>query len=774
MRVTRDFERIYRDENDPWDIQDADSQRYECYRELVLEHANKHGTMLDIGCGLGAFLARFRDEFASLTGVEVSERAVLRGRRRFPFIDFKHGSAADLASVLPDAERFDAIVCSDVIYYLRERHRRRVLRWIADHLEPDGLAFIAAWAPGGRYLDADELRRLIGLDLAIERSLQLEGGHAVFVCRPRRVLVALTVDYETWQPLPEGKTIDWDRDVLGPTARLLDVFDSEGAVLTLMAEMGEYLWLVEHDPGMARRMEEQWREAVRRGHDVQMHLHPAWLPELGARRDGDTWFWDPRFARAHDYPGDLAALIGRCKLALENAIRPADPAYEVSSFRAGAYEAQPFIRLYDALAENGITCDSSVLPGDRRSDRHYDYSLAYSSHQPYFASRFDPQLKGSPAEHALVELPAFVATRRGLRWTFDDGEGRRFAWRLLKARMRERRIPATQALRLERRVRGGLGLAYSHLRRWRRQVNRFLPRPIAHLTAHYEPERLVEHEYFVMVAHTKAELDFDVIAEGLRTLRRAGIELCSLTALARVSRDELIRTISPDRGSEAARQVRRERRAVLATERNVEQSRELQRRIPADCRRVLDLGCGAGDWSAAIARQLPDAEVVGIDVGADFIVAADHVHRDRRVSFAVEDFAELSFADGAFDCVYADNSLEHAYDVSCTLAEVGRVLSPGGILVAAIPADALDAEHICDNHTWKTAAHDVRARLEHAGFAGIEIDEVDIYRQLGAAPYPPARDIMLYVRAWRSLNGRRAAEDRTTVTALPRRSRATL
>jgi SAM-dependent methyltransferase len=542
MRVTRDFEDIYRNQDDPWDIQNADSQRYERYRELVLEHAGERGTMLDIGCGLGAFLARFRGEFASLKGVEISELAVLRGRKRFPFIDFTRGSAADLACVLADARRFDAIVCSDVIYYLRERDRRRVVRWIADHLAPGGLAFIAAWAPGGKYLDANELRRLLGLDLAIERGMVLDGGHAVFICRPRRALVALTVDYETWQPLPEGKAIDWDRDVLRPTARLLDIFDAEGAVLTLMAEMGEHRWLLEHDPPVARRMEEQWRDAVLRGHDVQLHLHPAWLPELGACRDGEMWFWDSRFARAHDYPGDLAALIGRCKTTLENAIRPADATYEVSSFRAGAYEAQPFARLYDALVVNGITCDSSVLPGDHRPDRHYDYRHAYSTHGPYFADRSDPQHRAPAGERAVVELPAFVATYRGLRWTFDDGEGKRFARRLLVARRRERRMPSAQVLRFARRVYGTLPGAYGSLlsRRW--LDRRSLPRALTFLFGSTVRDRAVAHEYFVMVAHTKAELDFKAITEGLRRLNAAGVEMRSLTELAKLAKAELERS----------------------------------------------------------------------------------------------------------------------------------------------------------------------------------------------------------------------------------------
>src|SRR5438270_13532009 len=120
-------------------------------------------------------------------------------------------------------------------------------------------------------------------------------------------------------------------------------------------------------------MEEQWRDAVARGHDVQLHLHPNWLPEMEPTVKDGRWQWDMERTRASDYPGDLAEAIGRCKTALEEAIGPISPDYEVVAYRAGTYEAQPFDRLYDALLANDIWCDSSVLPGDRRSDRHYEY-----------------------------------------------------------------------------------------------------------------------------------------------------------------------------------------------------------------------------------------------------------------------------------------------------------------------------------------------------------------------------------------------------------------
>ena len=146
-------------------------------------------------------------------------------------------------------------------------------------------------------------------------------------------LIAVTIDYETWHPVPAGKTIDWDRDVFQPCEELLDLFDQEQAHLTLMAEMGEYFWLYERRPEIAQRMEDQWVNAVQRGHDVQLHLHPCWLPELGADFQDGQWTWDWSKSKASDYPADLTSLISRCKESLIFLLRPVNPKYEVTSYR---------------------------------------------------------------------------------------------------------------------------------------------------------------------------------------------------------------------------------------------------------------------------------------------------------------------------------------------------------------------------------------------------------------------------------------------------------
>ena len=747
MRVKRDFEELYATQTDPWDIGEARGGRYDLYHERLLAAVNGRERILDIGSGLGAFLARFRDNFERLEAIEVSEQALRRARDRYPFIEFHQGSAADLESSHADGRLYDAIIFSDVIGYLREDEKDRALDWIARHLTEDGVALIAAYSPGARYLTSDELRRLVADRFRMVEEQVLDSDHALFVVRRRRWLVALTLDYETWQPIPEGRTIDWERDVLTPTQQLLAICDSIRVPVTLFAEVGEYLWLKENDPAVAERMAQQWRDAARRGHDIQLHLHPSWLPELGARREGNEWHWDWTKHRSADYPGDLASLIRRCREALEEAVRPVDPAYTVRCFRAGAYEAQPFDRLYAALAENGVQADSSVYAGGHRDDRHYDYRLAYSSGQPYFAARRDPQLKAPPSEREIVELPLFSHSW-GARLGIDGSDAKLFASRLLEARRRST-VTARELMRERRlaRLRTAVSLVYFRALRGRPWVNRLMPRALAHWLTGYAPERLVEDRYFVAIGHSKADLAMDDIQTALNALT-PNFDFVTISDMVSAARADLLAGASADAGEEAERQVQREYDTVLGSERNDAQSHPLQELIPLDRRRVLDLGCGAGDWSRRIAALNPWVEVVGIDAGEDFIAYAQSGTTNERVSFRVEDFAALSIPDGDFDCVYADNTLEHAFDVDLTLKEAHRVLRPGGLLVAAIPSDARNPTRVCDNHTWKTAPGDVRARLEEAGFVDVRVEEIDTFRALGTPPFPPSRDRMMYITAW--------------------------
>ncbi|MEV5123675.1 class I SAM-dependent methyltransferase [Streptomyces decoyicus] len=99
-------------------------------------------------------------------------------------------------------------------------------------------------------------------------------------------------------------------------------------------------------------------------------------------------------------------------------------------------------------------------------------------------------------------------------------------------------------------------------------------------------------------------------------------------------------------------------------------------------RRILDAGCGSGSLSSALRDR--GAVVTGIDASAGMLALARR-RLDDDVALHVVDLRNpLPFDDGTFDDVAASLVLHYLEDWGPTLAELRRVLRPGGRLIASV------------------------------------------------------------------------------------------
>lgn len=96
--------------------------------------------------------------------------------------------------------------------------------------------------------------------------------------------------------------------------------------------------------------------------------------------------------------------------------------------------------------------------------------------------------------------------------------------------------------------------------------------------------------------------------------------------------------------------------------------------------RLLDVGCGPGTITADFASRLPDGQIVGVDRSGEVVAAAAAEHRAPNLSFVVGDVYALEWADGSFDVVFCHQVLQHLTRPVEALAEMRRVLRPGGLL----------------------------------------------------------------------------------------------
>ncbi|MFF4038157.1 class I SAM-dependent methyltransferase [Streptomyces sp. NPDC001816] len=99
-------------------------------------------------------------------------------------------------------------------------------------------------------------------------------------------------------------------------------------------------------------------------------------------------------------------------------------------------------------------------------------------------------------------------------------------------------------------------------------------------------------------------------------------------------------------------------------------------------RRILDAGCGSGPLSAALRDR--GAVVTGIDASAGMLALARRRLGDDADLHVVDLSDPLPFDDGAFDDVVASLVLHYLEDWGPTLAELRRVLRPGGRLIASV------------------------------------------------------------------------------------------
>ena len=99
--------------------------------------------------------------------------------------------------------------------------------------------------------------------------------------------------------------------------------------------------------------------------------------------------------------------------------------------------------------------------------------------------------------------------------------------------------------------------------------------------------------------------------------------------------------------------------------------------------RVLDFGCGPGTISAGLASAVAPGELHGVDMEESQIDLARAVASANALDnaiFHVGDVTDLTFEDDFFDVAHCHSVLMHVPDTAAVLAEVKRVLKPGGII----------------------------------------------------------------------------------------------
>jgi trans-aconitate 2-methyltransferase len=121
--------------------------------------------------------------------------------------------------------------------------------------------------------------------------------------------------------------------------------------------------------------------------------------------------------------------------------------------------------------------------------------------------------------------------------------------------------------------------------------------------------------------------------------------------------------------------------------------------------RVADLGCGSGDLTAELHRELGARETVGIDSSAAMLAKAEPAPGLR---FVQQEIAEMP-PDASFDLLFSNSALHWLPDHGSLLERLTRALAPGGQIAVQIPAND---EHVSHQTAYELAReHEFKRHL---------------------------------------------------------------
>jgi hypothetical protein len=222
--------------------------------------------------------------------------------------------------------------------------------------------------------------------------------------------VIFTVDYEihgNGEGCPHTLMVE-------PTSRLLDLLERFGAKLTIMADVAEILKFRQYRDQFGRddyhyeAILAQLKDAIRRKHDVQLHLHCSYF---NSRFEGGKWMQDwseYNFAGLSEQRLNEVLRIG--KEFLEKELRPIDSSYRCDVFRAANWAVSPSRNVVRALLNNGFQIDTSVFKyGRREGIVSFDYSRAPSNLVPWMADEND--ICQQDQKSGLLEVPIYAERR---------------------------------------------------------------------------------------------------------------------------------------------------------------------------------------------------------------------------------------------------------------------------------------------------------------------------------------------------------------------------
>lgn len=140
-----EFERLYLEQEDPWNYRTSEyeERKYRHVLDVALGLRTGSARALEFGCSIGVFSRMLAGAFAEVTAVDLSREALAAAKRHCRGCGNLSFVRQDIRSLaLPD--RFDAIFCAEVLYYLPRKAAPGVLAMLERQLQPGGIVVLVS------------------------------------------------------------------------------------------------------------------------------------------------------------------------------------------------------------------------------------------------------------------------------------------------------------------------------------------------------------------------------------------------------------------------------------------------------------------------------------------------------------------------------------------------------------------------------------------------------------------------------------------------------
>ncbi len=138
------FDRLYADQDDPWDLSTSEYERRKLGLLMSSLPRSRYRNAFEPGCAIGVTSAALAQRCDRLTAMDSAEAAVRQATARLQ----PHANVSVIPGLIPEAwpdEPYDLIVLSELLYYLDEGARREVADRVVATLEPSGDLVMVHW-----------------------------------------------------------------------------------------------------------------------------------------------------------------------------------------------------------------------------------------------------------------------------------------------------------------------------------------------------------------------------------------------------------------------------------------------------------------------------------------------------------------------------------------------------------------------------------------------------------------------------------------------------